>query len=341
MSWFRHVGWLLRRLALAGLALLALSALLFVLLYVFGSPVDSLISPDAEPDQRLRAVAALGLEQPLWGQYLSFLRGLANGELGRSFTYNEPAMRLVLGRMPATLELTGSAVVAALLIGLPLGLYAGLRPHALLARLVGVGAMLGFSMPGFWAALMLIELFSVKLGLLPTSGRGETALVCGVRWSVLTLDGVAHLILPALSLALFNVSLVLREARAGVRQAMQLPFLRYARARGLPPRRIALAHVGRIIVLPVLRVLGLELGSTIALSVVTENIFAWPGMGKLIIDSINVLDRPVIVAYLVIVVVMVLGINLLVDLLARLLDPAQRVPQPIVLRVEPNAGAAS
>ncbi len=317
--------WLLRRVLQAGFVMLAMSAIVFVGLHMVGNPVDILISPEADAAERARAIAALGLDKPLWLQYAYFLKGAVQGDLGRSFVFNEPALQLILTRLPATLELAVTAVLLSVLIGLPLGLFAGLYPNSAAGRMVMGGSILGFSLPSFWVGLMLIMVFAVSLGWLPSSGRGATAGFLGVQWSFLTLDGLRHLLLPAVNLSLFNISLVLRLARAGVRETMPLDYIRFARAKGLSPVRVVFVHVLRNILIPVVTVVGLELGSTIAFSVVTESVFAWPGMGKLIIDSINVLDRPVIVAYLMIVVAMFVTINLVVDLLYTVLDPRVRL----------------
>lgn len=317
--------WLLRRVAQAVFVMLAMSVIVFAGLHMIGNPVDILISPEADQAERARAIVALGLDKPLWLQYAYFLAGAVHGDLGRSFVFNEPALRLILQRLPATLELAVTAVLLSVLVGLPLGLFAGLRPNSFAGRLVMSGSILGFSLPSFWVGLMLIMVFAVSLGWLPSSGRGATAALFGVQWSFLTLDGLRHLILPAINLSLFNISLVLRLARAGVRETMPLDYIRFARAKGLSPTRVVFVHVLRNILIPVVTVVGLEFGSTIAFSVVTESVFAWPGMGKLIIDSINVLDRPVIVAYLMIVVAMFVTINLVVDLLYTVLDPRVRL----------------
>ncbi len=317
--------WLLRRLVQAGFVMLAMSAIVFIGLHAIGNPIDILISPEADQAERARAIAALGLDKPLWEQYWLFLQGALHGDLGRSFVFNEPALRLIAGRMPATLELAVTAVLLSVCIGLPLGLYAGLHPNSFTGRLVMTGSIFGFSLPSFWVGLMLIMVFAVTLGWLPSSGRGETISIAGVGWSFLTVDGWRHLLLPALNLALFNISLVLRLTRAGVRETLPLDYIRFARAKGLTPGRVIYVHVLRNILIPVVTVIGLEFGSTIAFSVVTESVFAWPGMGKLIIDSINVLDRPVIVAYLMITVALFVTINLVVDLLYTLLDPRVRL----------------
>ena len=317
--------YLLRRLIQAAGVVLAMSVIVFIGVYAIGDPVEILISPDADQIERERAIRALGLDLPLWEQYLVFLGKALQGDLGRSFVFNEPALQLILQRMPATLELAIAATLGAIVIGLPLGLYAGLRPHSLGAKTIMAGSILGFSLPTFWVGLMLIMVFAVQLGWLPSTGRGETVAILGVRWSFLTADGLAHLVMPALNLALFKISLVIRLTRAGVRETMLMDYVKFARAKGLSPFRVTFVHVFKNILIPVVTVTGLEFGSTIAFSVVTESIFAWPGMGKLIIDSINVLDRPVIVAYLMIIVLMFITINLLVDLTYSVLDPRVRL----------------
>ena len=317
--------WLLRRLVQALFVVLAMTVIVFIGVNVIGNPVDILISPEADQMERERVITALGLDLPLWHQYLRFLGGLLQGDLGRSFVFNEPALQVILQRLPATLELAVAAVLISIGVGIPLGLYAGLRPNGILARIVMAGSILGFSLPSFWVGLMLIMVFAVQLGWLPSTGRGQTVEVLGIQWSFLTRDGLAHLILPAINLALFNVSLVLRLVRAGVREALPSDYVRFARAKGLSPARVIGVHVLKNIMIPVVTVVGLELGSTIAFSVVTESIFAWPGMGKLIIDSINLLDRPIMVAYLMLIVLLFVTINLAVDILYTALDPRVRL----------------
>ncbi|MBC7801044.1 MAG: ABC transporter permease [Gemmatimonadaceae bacterium] len=317
--------WLIRRLIQAVFVVLTMTVIVFVGVNVIGDPVEIMISPEADAAERLRAIAALGLDKPLWQQYLTFLGGLLRGDLGRSFVFNEPAIQVILQRLPATLELAVAAVLISILVGIPAGLYAGLRPNSLGARTLMAGSILGFSLPSFWVGLMLIMVFAVQLGWLPSTGRGETVMALGVPWSFPTRDGLLHLLLPAFNLALFNVSLIMRLTRAGVREALPSDYVRFARAKGLRPSRVIGVHVMKNILIPVVTVVGLELGTTIAFSVVTESIFAWPGMGKLIIDSINLLDRPVIVAYLMLIVLLFVAINLTVDLLYTALDPRVRL----------------
>lgn len=318
-------AYLLRRIGQTVITLLVMSVLVFVGVYFVGNPVDVMISATATPAEREQIIASLGLDQPVWVQYWSFLTNALSGDLGNSFLYNQPALKLILARMPATLELAFSALFIALVIGIPLGVWAGLKPRNASSRGIMAFSILGFSLPTFWIGLMMIMLFSVYFGWLPASGRGETVNVLGVPLSIFTLDGLSHLALPALNLALFKISLVIRLTRAGVIEAMQMDYVRFARAKGISEGRIVFVHVLKNTLIPLITVIGLELGSLIAFAVVTETIFAWPGMGKLIIDAIGVLDRPVILAYLLITVLMFMVINLVVDVLYSFVDPRVRL----------------
>lgn len=307
--------------------LVAMSLLVFVGVYAIGNPVDILINPQADQQDRERAIQALGLDKPLWAQYLSFLHGALTGDLGRSFVHSTSALGLILERMPATLELAFSAMVIAVVIGIPLGLWAGLRPNGVAGRTIMAGSILGFSLPTFWVGLMLIMVFAVFLGWLPSNGRGETVDVLGVPVSFLTIDGLKHLAMPATNLALFNVALLIRLTRAGAHEALLQDYVKFARAKGLTHARVIGVHVLRNILIPIVTVIGLQFGSLIGFAIVTESVFAWPGMGKLLIDSINLLDRPVIVAYLLVIVTFFIVINLLVDLLYSALDPRVRLTE--------------
>ena len=319
------LAFVLRRLLQSAVVLVAMSLLVFVAIYAIGNPVDILISPEATERDREKAIAELGLDQPLWEQYGRFLQQAASGNLGRSFAYNVPAIQLILERMPATLELALAAMAIAIVLGIPLGLWAGLRPDSIAGRTIMAGSILGFSLPTFWVGLMLIMLFSVALGWLPASGRGPTVELLGVPVSFLSLEGWRHLAMPATNLALLKLSLIIRLVRSGTREALLQDYVKFARAKGLTPWRVVGVHVLKNILIPVVTVIGLEFGSLIAVSIVTETVFAWPGMGKLLIDSINVLDRPVVVAYLLIVVSLFIVINLLVDLAYSALDPRVRL----------------
>jgi len=304
--------------------LAVMSLLVFAGVYAIGNPVDILVNPQSDQNEIARATAALGLDRPLLEQYFVFIGHAATGNLGRSFAFNVPAIGLIVERMPATLELATAAMLIAVVLGIPLGLWAGLKPRSAAARAIMAGSILGFSLPTFWVGLMLIMVFSVWLGWLPTSGRGPTMNLIGIPVSFLTLEGLRHLVLPAANLALFNLSLLIRLTRSGTREAMRQDYVRFARAKGLTETRVVGVHVLRNVLVPVVTVAGVEFGSVIAFAVVTESIFAWPGMGKLLIDSINVLDRPVIVGYLCIVVTLFVAINLFVDLAYSWLDPRVR-----------------
>jgi len=321
------IVFIIRRLLQSVVALLIMSVLIFVGVYAIGNPVDILINPQADQIEIARVTAALGLDQPLWVQYWEFLKHALSGNLGRSFAQNVPAMQLILERMPATVELALCAMVIAVALGIPLGLVAGMKPDSWYSKTIMAGSILGFSLPTFWVGLVLIMVFSVMLGWLPSTGRGQTTLLFGVPVSFLNWDGLTHLAMPALNLALFKLSLLIRLTRAGTREAMLQDYVKFARAKGLPMRRVVLVHVLKNIMIPIVTVIGLEFGSVIAFAIVTESIFAWPGMGKLLIDSINVLDRPVIVAYVLIIVFMFVLINLVVDLLYSALDPRVRLSE--------------
>jgi len=302
-----------------------MSLLVFTGVYAIGNPIDILVNPQSDQKEIARAAAALGLDRPLLDQYFSFIKHAATGDLGVSFAFNVPAIGLILERMPATLELATAAMLIAVLLGIPLGLWAGLKPDSAAGQTIMAGSILGFSLPTFWVGLLLIMVFSVWLGVLPTSGRGPTSNLLGIPVSFLSLEGLRHLILPAANLALFNLALIIRLARTATREALQQDYVRFARAKGLTENRIIGVHVLKNALVPIVTVVGVEFGSVIAFAVVTESIFAWPGMGKLLIDSINVLDRPVIVGYLCIVVTLFVAINLVVDLLYSWLDPRVRL----------------
>ena len=319
------LSYVVRRLLQSFAVLAVMSLLVFAGVYAVGNPMDILVNPQSDQNEIARATAALGLDRPLLEQYFIFIKHAAGGDLGRSFAFNVPAIGLILERMPATLELATAAMLIAVLLGIPLGLWAGLKPRSASGRAIMAGSILGFSLPTFWVGLMLIMVFSVTLGWLPSAGRGPTTSLLGVPVSFLSLEGWRHLILPAANLALFNLALVIRLARAGTREAMLQDYVRFARAKGLTETRIVGVHVLKNVLVPIVTVVGVEFGSVIAFAVVTESIFAWPGMGKLLIDSINVLDRPVIVGYLCIVVTLFVAINLLVDLAYSWLDPRVRV----------------
>jgi peptide/nickel transport system permease protein len=318
-------AFIIRRLSQGLLVVFAMTLIVFLSVNVIGNPVDILISQNCTGACREQVMRGLGLDLPLWQQYWTFLAHVAHGDFGRSFALGVPALQLVIERMPATLELAFAAMALAVFLGVPLGLYAGTRPESALSKGILCASIFGFSLPPFWVALMLIMVFAVYLGWLPPTGRGDTVSVFGVKLSIFTWSGLSHIVLPAINLAIFKLALVIRLTCAGVREILLMDFVKFARAKGLTNRRIVFAHVLKNVLIPIVTVLGLETGNTIAFAVVTETIFAWPGMGKLIIDSIQVLDRPVMVAYLIVTVLLFTTINLVVDILYSIIDPRVRL----------------
>jgi peptide/nickel transport system permease protein len=324
--------YIIRRLMQAALVMVVMSALVFAGIFMIGDPVAMMVSPDASEIDRDAVRASLGLDKPLWLQYLVFMNAAIHGDFGKSFLAGQPAMQLIFERMPATLELVFVSLVIALAFGLPMGVYAGLRPKSVGARTIMTGSILGFSLPNFWVGLMLIMVFAVLLPdlipgwpRLPASGRGATVDILGVRLSMFTADGLLHLLLPALTLALYKGALIVRLARATAREVLLMDYVKFARAKGLSERRVVGVHVLKNIMIPIATVSGLEFGQSVAFAVITETVFAWPGMGKLLLDSILLLDRPVVVAYLMIIVVFFVLLNLAVDLLYSVLDPRVRL----------------
>ena len=318
------LAFIVQRLLQAAVVMLVISLMVFVGVYAVGNPIDVMISPDVTQQIREDTIRAYGFDKPLWHQYATFITKLASGDFGRSFVYNMPVLQLILSRLPATLEITLAAVMGAAVLGVPLGMYAGYAPHSIAAKTIMAISVLGFSVPTFWIGLVLIFTLAVNLGVLPAGGRGETVVVLGIEWSFLTPNGLKHMLLPSINLALFKLALLIRLARAGTREVMLTDTVRFARATGQSEWTILRHHVLRLIAIPLVTVFGLEFGSTLAFAVVTETIFSWPGVGKLIIDSISTLDRPVMVAYLMLVALLFIAINFTVDVAYAALDPRLR-----------------
>jgi peptide/nickel transport system permease protein len=316
---------IVRRVLQTLLVVLVMSALVFVGLYLIGDPVNMLASPEATQAERELIRQSLGLNLPLWQQYFIFLSKAVHLNFGNSFLTGEPAMHLILQRMPATLELATVAMLISMLLGIPLGIYAGLRPDSVGARSVMGGSVLGFSLPNFWVGLMLIMLFAVKLGWLPAGGRGPTVAIGPLQLSVFTLGGLKALLLPACTIAVAKCALIIRVTRAATRECLPQDYIKFARAKGLPERRVLGVHLLKNILIPIITIGGLEYGQVFAFAVVTETVFSWPGMGKLLIDSIVNLDRPVVVAYLMLAVVFLAFLNLAVDVTYAILDPRVRL----------------
>ncbi|WP_323039826.1 ABC transporter permease [Gemmobacter sp.] len=320
-------AYLIRRIFQALFVMLAMAVLVFAAVYMLGNPVDALLSPDSDQIERAAAIARLGLDRPLYEQFGLFLWNAVRGDLGTSFVYGIPALDVLLLRLPTTLELAVFAMVLALAVGIPLGIVAGMRPGSFAGKTIMAGSILGFSLPAFWVGLMLVLIFAVQLQLLPSGGRGETVQVFGINFASLTLNGLKHMILPATTLALYKASLVIRICESGTREVMSQDYIRFARAKGLGFWRIVSLHIFKNVMIPVVTIMGMEFGGLLAFSVVVETIYAYQGMGELLISSINRLDRPVVVTYLLFTTVMFVGINLIVDILYAVLDPRIRLSE--------------
>ena len=316
---------IIRRLLQSGVVVIIMSFIVFSGVFLIGDPVEILVSDDADQQEREEMIKSMGLDKPFLVQYGIFISKALKGNLGESFVFNEPALLLILDRMPATMELAVVSLMIAIIFGIPLGVWAGLKPDSLASKSIMTGSILGFSLPTFWVGIMMILLFAVILGWLPSTGRGDVQIILGIPISIFSWDGFSHVLMPAVNLALFKLSMVIRLARAGTREVMHQDYIKFAKAKGLQESRIILVHVLKNILIPVVTVLGLEFGGLVAFSVVTETVFAWPGMGKLLIDSIGLLDRPIIVAYLMIIVFLFVFINLVVDILYSMLDPRVRL----------------
>ena len=309
----------------SALVVVIMSFIVFSGVFLVGDPVEILVSDDADQEEREMMIKSMGLDKPFLVQYGIFISKAIKGDLGDSFVFQEPALLLILDRMPATMELAVVALLIAVLFGIPLGVWAGLKPESIASKSIMTGSILGFSLPTFWVGIMMILLFAVMLGWLPSTGRGDVQIILGMPISIFSWDGFSHVLMPAVNLALFKLSMVIRLARAGTREVLHQDYIKFTRAKGLKETRIILIHVMKNILIPVVTVLGLEFGGLVAFSVVTETVFAWPGMGKLLIDSIGLLDRPIIVAYLMIIVFLFVLINLLVDICYSILDPRVRL----------------
>ncbi|MFC6589264.1 ABC transporter permease [Sulfitobacter pacificus] len=314
-------GYLLKRLIQMALVLWVVSVIVFMMMSFTGDPVFMVVPIDATDAEIAQARRLLGLDQSLLVQYWKFVTSLLQGDFGRSYVFRQPAMTLILERMPATVEMVLVAMVLAVVIAIPLGVYAGANPNSRLSRTIMASSLLGISLPGFWVGMVLIYLFAVHWGVFPSSGRGDTVELLGMRTSLLTSDGWHHIALPAITLSLGTMAILLRMTRAGMMEVSRQDYMKFARAKGVTKRDVLYKHGLKNSLIPVVTIFGLQLGDLIAFATITETIFSWPGMGKLLIDSIYRADRPVIVVYLMLVALIFVVINFLVDLVYTLIDP--------------------
>jgi peptide/nickel transport system permease protein len=298
-----------------------MSVIAFLAIFALGNPIMALIDPSSSAEVIERVSRDMGLDLPFYQQYYRFVVKLLQGDLGQSYVTSQSALGLILERFPATLELTLSAIVLAATVGIPLGIYAGYRPRSILGQVVGAVSVIFISLPSFWTALTLIIVFAIEARLLPTGGRGAVGTIFGISTSLATLYGLTHVLLPAINLSVFPMAMFVRLTAVGVQETMHTTFIRFARAKGLTTRRVLFRYVLPNILVPVITVIGMVIGALLAFAVVTESIFAWPGTGRLIIDSIRASDRPVVISYLMFTVTIFIIINFVVDIVCALLDP--------------------
>lgn len=322
------LAFVLRRLLQAVIVMLTVAFIAFMLFQYVGDPVSSMMGQDATPEQREQLRADLGLEAPFPLQFARFVGNAVRGEFGISLRQGRKVSALIAERFPATLELSLAAAVIALAVGVPLGVYAALRRGSFGAQLAMTGSLLGVSLPTFLIGILLILVFAVLLGWLPSFGRGETVALGAWTTGLLTTDGLLHLILPALTLSIFQLALILRLVRAEMLEVLRTDYIKFARARGLPDRIVHFGHALKNTLVPVITITGLQLGGLIAFAIITETVFQWPGMGLLFIQAVQFADIPVMSAYLCLIALIFVLINLTVDLLYFAVDPRLRVERP-------------
>jgi peptide/nickel transport system permease protein len=319
------LAFLLRRLFQAVIVMLTVAFIAFLLFQYVGDPVTNLMGQDATVEQRQQLRADLGLDQPFFVQFGHFIGNAAQGEFGISLRQGRKVSSLIAERFPATLELAAVSAVIGLLLGIPLGVYAALRRGTFLSQAVMTGSLLGVSLPNFLIGILLILVFAVMLKWLPSFGRGDVVALGPFTTGLLTVDGLKHLLLPAITLALFPMALVLRLVRSEMLEVLRTDYIKFARARGLPNRMVYFGHALRNTLVPVITIAGLQLGGIIAFAIVTETVFQWPGMGLLFISAVQFADIPVMAAYLCLIALVFVTINLAVDLLYFAVDPRLRI----------------
>ncbi len=303
------------------LVLFIVSILVFMFSSVMGNPVHLMVRENATEEEIQAVIEYLGLDKPLPVQYGIFVKNAIKGDFGMSYIYHQPALGLITERFPATLEIVIVAMLLSALIGIPLGVFSGAYPKRLSSKIVMTLSIAGISLPSFWIGMVMIFFFSLTLKVLPVSGRGSIGMLFGIKTSLATVDGWKHIILPAITLALGNIATILRLTRAGMQENMRQDYVKFAQAKGVPRRKVLFGHALKNTLIPVVTIFGLQLGSLIAFTTITETIYAWPGMGKLLIDAINSADRPIVTAYILFVAVMFVFINFIVDLLYTIIDP--------------------
>ena len=324
------LAFILRRLAQAVLVMLAVGLIAFSLFRFVGDPVLFMLGQDTTPEDRARVTQMLGLDQPFYIQYAKFLGNAMQGEFGLSLRQAQPVSKLIMERLPATLELSFIAASFAVLAGIAMGVYTALRKNTWLSQMLLALSLVGVSLPTFLIGILLILVFAVILGWLPSFGRGDTVALGWWSTGLLTWSGIKALILPSITLGLFQMTLIQRLVRAEMLEVLRTDYIKFARARGLSDRAIHFGHALKNTLVPVITVTGLQLGSIIAFAIITETVFQWPGMGLLFIQSVTFADVPVMAAYLCLIALFFVVINLVVDLLYYAVDPRLRLDRAAV-----------
>jgi peptide/nickel transport system permease protein len=319
------IAFILRRLAQAVMVMLTVAFIAFMLFQYVGDPVTNLLGQDATPEQRVQLRADLGLDKPFPVQFAAFVGNALQGEFGLSLRQGRKVSSLIVERFPATVELAFGAALLALAFGIPMGVYAALKRGNFMAQALMTFSLLGVSLPTFLIGILLILFFAVMLKVLPSFGRGETVAIGAWTSGLLTQDGWKHLILPAITLSIFQLTLIMRLVRAEMLEVLRTDYIKFARARGLPDRAVYFGHALKNTLVPVITITGLQLGSLIAFAIITETVFQWPGMGLLFIQAVQFADIPVMAAYLCLIALIFVVINLVVDMLYFAVDPRLRI----------------
>jgi len=319
------IAFIIRRLMQSIIVMGVVGFVAFSLFQFVGDPVLAMVGQDATPEQRAELRRDLGLDDPIPVQFAHFVGQAIQGDFGMSYRQSRKVSTLLKERFPATMELSIVAAVLALVIGIPMGVYTALRRKGWLANLLLATSLIGVSLPTFLIGILLILVFAVILGWLPSFGRGETVALGWWSTGLLGRDGWAHIILPAITLALFQTTLIMRLVRAEMLEVLRTDYIKFARARGLSDRAVYFGHALRNTLVPVITITGLQLGAIIAFAIITETVFQWPGMGLLFIQSVQVADIPIMAAYLCLIALIFVTINLVVDLLYFVVDPRLRV----------------
>lgn len=319
------IAFVIRRLVQSVFVMLAVAFIAFSLFNYVGDPISNIVGQDTSLADREKLRQDLGLNDPFPVQFARFVSNAVHGEFGMSYQHARPVSDLIVERLPATLELSFVAAALALLFGVPMGIYTGLHRHSPLSQFFLTVSLIGVSLPTFLIGILLILVFAVLLGWLPSFGRGATVHLGWWTTGLLTKEGLRALILPAVTLGLFQMTLIMRLVRAEMLEVLRTDYIKFARARGLPDRIVNFGHALKNTLVPVITITGLQLGSVIAFAVVTETVFSWPGVGLMFIQAVTAVDIPVMAAYLVLVAFFFVVINLVVDLLYYVVDPRLRV----------------